>query len=87
VNIEIRRSFEKDALKLPPSAQTQLSKVIKNLSQVEKLSELTACKKLSGFKNAYRIRMGEYRIGFIFENGAVELVRVLGRKEIYKYFP
>lgn len=87
MNIEIRRSFEKDALKLPSSAQFQLSKVIESLSQIEKLSELTSCKKLSGFKNAYRIRMGEYRIGFIFENGAVELVRVLGRKEIYKYFP
>jgi mRNA interferase RelE/StbE len=87
VNIEIRKSFEKDALKLPASAQVQLGKVIEALSWVEKLSELTSCKKLSGFKNAYRIRMGEYRIGFVFENGTVELVRVLGRKEIYKYFP
>lgn len=87
MNIEIRRSFEKDALKLPAVAQTQLSKLVDNLSQVEKLSELTSCKKLSGFKNAYRIRIGEYRIGFIIENGTVELIRVLGRKEIYKYFP
>ncbi len=31
--------------------------------------------------------MGEYRIGFFFENETIELVRVLGRKEIYKYFP
>lgn len=49
---------------------------------------LTApCKKLTGFKNAYRIRMGEYRIGFVFENGTIELIRILGRKDIYKYFP
>lgn len=87
MNIEIRRSFEKDALKLPLTAQNLLAKIIENLSQVEKLSELTSCKKLTGYKNAYRIRMGEYRIGFIFENGTVELIRVLGRKEIYKYFP
>ncbi len=87
MNIEIRRSFEKDAQKLPAVAQTMLARVIVNLSQVEKLSELASCKKLSGLKNAYRIRMGEYRIGFIFENGTVELIRVLGRKEIYKYFP
>ncbi len=87
MNIEIRRSFEKDALKLPAVTQTQLYKVVYSLSQIEKLSELTSCKKLSGFKNAYRIRMGEYRIGFIIENGTVELIRVLGRKEIYKYFP
>ena len=87
MNIEIRRSFEKDALRLPAVAQTQLSKMVDKLTQVEKISELTSCKKLSGFKNAYRIRMGEYRIGFIIENGTVELIRVLGRKEIYKYFP
>ncbi len=87
MNIEIRRSFEKDAQKLPSAAQILLARVIDNLSQVEKLSELASCKKLSGFKNAYRIRMGEYRVGFIFENGTVELVRILGRKEIYKYFP
>lgn len=87
MNIEIRKSFQKDALKLPAPAQVQLGKVIDILSRAKKLSELSACKKLTGFKNAYRIRMGEYRIGFIFENEIIELVRVLGRKEIYKYFP
>jgi len=87
VIIEIRKSFQKDALKLPTSDQAQLSKVIANLSRIKTLSELSSCKKLTGFKNAYRIRMGVYRIGFIFENNAIELVRVLGRKEIYKYFP
>ena len=87
MNIEIRRSFEKDALKLPAPAQAQLGKVIDNLSRAKKLTELSSCKKLTGFKNAYRVRMGEYRIGFIFENEIIELVRVLGRKEIYKYFP
>jgi mRNA interferase RelE/StbE len=87
VNIEIRKSFQKDALKLPSPAQIQLSKVIDNLSRANKLSELSSCKKLAGFKNAYRVRMGEYRIGFTFENETIELVRVLSRKEIYKYFP
>jgi len=87
VNIEIRKSFQKDALKLPAPAQVQLAKVINALSHAKKLSELSSCKKLTGFKNAYRVRMGEYRIGFIFEDETVELVRVLGRKEIYKYFP
>ena len=87
MNIEIRKSFEKDALKLPAPAQLQLGKLIENISRTKKLQELSSCKKLTGFKNAYRIRMGAYRIGFIFENETIELIRVLGRKEIYKYFP
>jgi len=35
----------------------------------------------------YRIRLGDYRLGFVFERGAVTFVRCLNRKEIYRYFP
>ncbi|GGB15784.1 type II toxin-antitoxin system RelE family toxin [Puia dinghuensis] len=87
MNIEIRKSFEKDALRLPAPMQVQLSKLIETLIQAKQLSEISSCKKLSGYKNAYRIRMGTYRIGFLFEKETIELVRVLGRKEIYRYFP
>ena len=87
MKIDIRRAFERDAEKLPAKVQAQLSVIIQQISQAEKLSELSSCKKLQGHKNAYRIRMGSYRVGFFFENGMIELVRVLNRKDIYKYFP
>lgn len=87
MNVEIRKSFQKDALKLPAPAQVLLGKLIDTLSRAKTLSEIQSCKKLAGFKNAYRVRLGAYRIGFIFENETIELVRVLARKEIYKYFP
>jgi mRNA-degrading endonuclease RelE of RelBE toxin-antitoxin system len=31
--------------------------------------------------------MGDYRIGFIFEENIIKLSRVLNRKDIYRYFP
>jgi mRNA-degrading endonuclease RelE of RelBE toxin-antitoxin system len=31
--------------------------------------------------------MGDYRLGFVFEQGVVTFVRCLQRKEIYRYFP
>ena len=31
--------------------------------------------------------MGNYRIGFLFEDETVKLSRVLNRKDVYKYFP
>jgi mRNA-degrading endonuclease RelE of RelBE toxin-antitoxin system len=58
VKIEIRKSFQRDALKLPAPVQAQLAKLIDNLLRTSKLSELSACKKLTGYKSAYRIRMG-----------------------------
>lgn len=74
-------------MKLPASSQTQLASLIQQITTAKKLSDLTSCKKLKGFKNAYRIRFGNYRIGFFFENESVELVRILSRKDIYRFFP
>jgi mRNA interferase RelE/StbE len=87
VEIEIRKSFEKDSVKLPADIQAHLASVIQQIITANKLSAISSVKKLTGFKNAYRIRIGSYRIGFFYENDIVELVRILNRKDIYKYFP
>jgi mRNA-degrading endonuclease RelE of RelBE toxin-antitoxin system len=87
VNIEVRKSFEKDSAKLPVQFQNQLSRIIEGIIMSKKLSEIPSCKKMIGYKSAYRIKMHNYRIGFFFENQIIELVRVLNRKDIYKYFP
>jgi len=50
LNINIRKSFEKDALKLPAYIQVELSEVIEKIRLAKKLSELSSCKKLIGFK-------------------------------------
>jgi mRNA interferase RelE/StbE len=33
------------------------------------------------------MRLGDYRLGFVFEQGAITFVRCLHRREIYRYFP
>jgi mRNA interferase RelE/StbE len=44
-------------------------------------------KKLVGTKEYYRMRIGDYRVGFKIDGSTVVFMRVLHRKEIYKYFP
>jgi mRNA interferase RelE/StbE len=87
MKIEIRKSFEKDADKIPASIQQRLAQVINQISKAKRISDMNSCKKLSGYKNVYRIRLGSYRVGFFFDNDTIELVRVLQRKDIYRYFP
>jgi mRNA-degrading endonuclease RelE of RelBE toxin-antitoxin system len=43
-------------------------------------------KKLAGWRGYFRIRIGDYRIGFKVENSTVLFMHVLHRKEIYKHF-
>lgn len=38
-------------------------------------------------RDAYRMRIDDYRICFYFQENIVELVRVLPRKTVYRYFP
>ncbi len=83
----IRRSFEKDTIKLSIHIRQKIADLIEDIHQATDLSDINNCKKLTGYKNAYRIRLGDYRIGFYFKDNTVELVRVLLRKEMYRYFP
>ncbi|MBL7731753.1 MAG: hypothetical protein JNM88_11295 [Chitinophagaceae bacterium] len=64
MNIEIRKSFVKDADKLPAAFQLQLAAIIQEIENTSHPSRLDNCKKLTGHKTAWRIRMGQYRIGF-----------------------
>jgi mRNA interferase RelE/StbE len=64
MKIEIRKSFTKDADKLPAPFQRQLVTIIDRIEKTGQPNQLSDCKKLTGHKTAYRIRMGQYRIGF-----------------------
>lgn len=65
----------------------QVEVVISEIEKAEQLIVLRHLKKMKGHKSAYRIRVGNYRIGFFFENHTVIFTRLLNRKDIYKYFP
>ena len=67
--------------------QLKLAELIEELQQAASLGSVSNVKKLKGYKLAYRIRMGDYRIGFLLEADTIKLGRVMNRKEIYRYFP
>jgi mRNA interferase RelE/StbE len=50
-------------------------------------SFLKDLKKMKGHSIAYRIKSGNYRMGFYKELDQVELARFLKREDIYKVFP
>jgi mRNA interferase RelE/StbE len=85
---EFLRQFEKDLDKLTlQSIKDDISDTIENVEKANKISDIKGVKKLSGYKFAYRIRVGNYRIGVFIEDGIVEFARIAHRKEIYKVFP
>ena len=88
MNIEFKKSFAKDLLTIfDNNLLIKIEEVIEEIKQAEKLSEVSNVKKLKGEINHYRIRVGNHRIGIKFDGSIVLFIRVLHRKEIYRYFP
>ena len=52
MNINIRRTFTKDADNLPANFQRQLALIITNLQQAKQLTQIKDCKKIKGSKTA-----------------------------------
>ena len=57
------------------------------LPNAEELQDLSNVKVLKGYPNRYRIRIGDYRVGIEVHGDQVEMMRVLHRREFYRYFP
>ncbi len=89
MNTEYKPSFIKDlkALKSTPYFQSIKALVFAEIPSLPDLKNIKNLKRLKNFESAYRIRVGDYRIGFFFEEETIVFTRVLHRKEIYRYFP
>lgn len=80
--------FEKDLSKINlKSILKDIEDAIYIVDNAQSLKEIPHLKKLKGFKNAYRIKIGNYRIGVFIENDILEFARVVHRKDIYNLFP
>jgi len=60
---------------------------IEKAQTAESIKSIPHIKKLRGTKNAYRIRIGDYRIGLLTDTNSVIFASFDHRSEIYKYFP
>ncbi len=88
MQVEFLKKFSKDLddLNVKPVKQSLID-VIELMEAVKRLEDIPNTKKLKNNKTAYRTRVGNYRLGFFFENSTIFLARFLHRKDIYKLFP
>jgi len=88
VNVKFQASFSRDVKKIEDKGtRKQIQAAVEQVEQAPTLQDITHLKKLEGYGNAYRIKVGEYRIGLWIENDVVIFIRCLPRKDIYRKFP
>ena len=88
MEVEIKKKFLKELLKLPNEyADTIEEFIFDKLPTYDNLGEIGKVEKMTGYKNYFKIRFGDYRVGIKKENNIFIIETVKHRREIYKYFP
>jgi len=89
VEVRYRESFLRDLKKL--KGQSIYDRIFglafTTLPEADSLRDVTGVKAMRGYPNRYHIRIGNYRIGIEVHGDNVEVMRVLHRREFYRYFP
>ena len=88
MKVEFLKKFSKDLddVKTRP-VKLALIRIIELMEATDSLDKIPNTKKLKGHKTAYRTRVGDYRLGFFFQDSTFLLARFVHRKDIYKIFP
>ena len=87
--VEYTKRFLKELASLPTETQSRIELIIFDKLESENPFQLGYLKKMKGYPDKYKIRVGDYRIGLSVDKKSKTLIcqRVAHRQEIYKIFP
>lgn len=89
MKIRYTKKFSKDLDGIIDDAdlKERVLDVIEKLQQMDSLGDMSNVRKIQGYKEYYRIRIGDYRLGVKMTKDCIEMLRFLHRKDIYRKFP
>jgi mRNA interferase RelE/StbE len=85
---DFAQSFARDLRRLPDtSIRRRVQQAIERIEEASRLTEVPNVEKIQGQSDFYRLRVGDYRLGFRLDEQAVVFLRCLHRREVYEKFP
>ena len=80
--VQIKPSARKELESLPNNV---LARVIRKIESLAQDPRPAGCKKLKGYKDQWRVRIGDWRVVYIVDDGAklVSVTRIAHRREVY----
>ncbi len=88
MNVKFQASFTRDVKKIKNrDTRKQVQAAVEQVEQSSTVRDIANLRKLEGYSDQYRIKVGEYRIGLAIEEDIVIFIRCLPRKDIYRKFP
>lgn len=81
--VEVKPSARKELEALPNDV---LARVLPKIDALRSAPRPTGCKKLKGYKDLWRIRVGDWRVVYIIDDTAkvVSVTRIAHRRDVYE---
>jgi mRNA interferase RelE/StbE len=82
-SVEVKSSARRELEALPDSV---LARVVRKIESLGDTPRPTGCKKLPGYKDHWRIRIGDWRMVYIIDDAAkrISVTRIAHRREVYE---
>jgi mRNA interferase RelE/StbE len=85
--VNISNAFGKDMRGIHPNYHRKVAQIIEEMKDSNDIRQIQNLEPCEGAPNAYRIRMGDYRIGIYIVNDVIQVKRIGKRGDFYNYFP
>lgn len=88
MDLEYRTSFVRDLRRVRSAEiRRRVERTIGDLEAAATIDRVAGAASIKGPGRYYRIRIGDYRLGMSIDGHTAILVRLLHRRDIYRYFP
>ena len=82
-SVEVKPSARKELEALPDNV---LARVLQKMDSLRSAPRPAGCKKLKGYKDQWRVRVGDWRVVYIIDDAAklISITRIAHRREVYE---
>jgi mRNA interferase RelE/StbE len=82
-SVEVKPSARKELEALPDNV---LARVLPKMDSLRDTPRPAGCKKLKGYKDQWRVRVGDWRVVYIIDDAAklISITRIAHRREVYE---
>ncbi|MGA9056406.1 MAG: type II toxin-antitoxin system RelE/ParE family toxin [Terriglobia bacterium] len=82
-SVEVKPSARKELESLPDNV---LARVLQKMNSLRTAPRPAGCKKLKGYRDQWRVRVGDWRVVYIIDDAAklISITRIAHRREVYE---
>ena len=82
-SVQVKPSARKELEGLPDNV---LVRVVQKLESLGHAPRPTGCKKLKGYKDQWRVRVGDWRVVYLIDDATklISITRIAHRREVYE---